>query len=128
MCIIAPVVDETLRPEDAGKILEELVDAQNQAHLLGLAMNVNSHEVEFIQATYQQPKEASPHYHGVSESNGAQADLEGHHKIMLLGPRLSIFLNWRPQWKQLISLTQSVHHQQSLVSLPLPHFHSPINY
>ena len=62
MCIIAPVVDETLRPEDAWKILDELVpDAQNHAHLLGLAMNVNPHDVEAIQATYQQPKDRLLH-------------------------------------------------------------------
>ena len=55
-------MDETLRPEDAGKILEELLDAQNQAHLLGLAMNVKPSDVKAIQAmTYQQPKDRLLH-------------------------------------------------------------------
>ena len=54
-------MDETLKPEDAGKILEELVDAQNHAHLLGLMMNVNPSDVEAIQTTYQQPKDRLLH-------------------------------------------------------------------
>ena len=54
-------MDETLKPEDAGKILEELVDAQNHAHLLGLMMNVNPSDVEAIQTTYQQPKDKLLH-------------------------------------------------------------------
>ena len=48
-------MNETLKPEDAGKILEELLDAQNQAHLLGLMMNVKPRDVEAIQTTYQKP-------------------------------------------------------------------------
>ena len=54
-------MDETLKPEDAGKILEELLDAQNHAHLLGLMMNVKPRDVEAIQATYQQPKDRLLH-------------------------------------------------------------------
>ena len=50
-------MDETLTPDDAGKILKELLEAQNQAHLLGLMMNVKPRDVEAIQATYQQPKD-----------------------------------------------------------------------
>lgn len=53
----APPVDETLSPDDAGKILEELLEGQNHAHLLGLMMNVKSREVEAIKAMYQQPKD-----------------------------------------------------------------------
>ena len=54
-------MDETLKPEDAGKILEELLDAQNHAHLLGLMMNVKPRDVEAIQMTYQQPKDRLLH-------------------------------------------------------------------
>ena len=36
-------------------------DALNHAHLLGMAMNVNPHEVEAIRATYQQPKDRLLH-------------------------------------------------------------------
>ena len=42
-------------------ILEELLEAQNQAHLLGLMMNVKPRDVEAIQATYQQPKDRLLH-------------------------------------------------------------------
>ena len=54
-------MNETLTPDDAGKILEELLDAQNHAHLLGLMMNVKPSDVEAIQATYQQPKDRLLH-------------------------------------------------------------------
>ena len=57
----APAVDEALKPNDAGKILVELLDAQNHAHLLGLMMNVKPRDVEAIQATYQQPKDRLLH-------------------------------------------------------------------
>ena len=53
----APAVYETLSPDDAGRILEELLDAQNHAHLLGLMMKVKPCDVQAIQATYQQPKD-----------------------------------------------------------------------
>ena len=54
-------MDETLKPEDAGKILEELVEAQNHAHLLGLAISVKPRDVEAIQMTYHQPKDRLLH-------------------------------------------------------------------
>ena len=54
-------MDETLGPDDAGKILEELLDAQHCSHLLGLAMNVKLRDVEAIQAIYQQPKDRLLH-------------------------------------------------------------------
>ena len=54
-------MNETLTPDDAGKILEELLDAQNHAHLLGLMMNVKPRDVEAIQATYQQPRDRLLH-------------------------------------------------------------------
>ena len=52
---------ETLTADDARKILEELLDAQNHAHLLGLMMNVKPRDVEAVQATYQQPKDRLLH-------------------------------------------------------------------
>ena len=54
-------MNETLSEDDAGKILEELLDAQNHAHLLGLMMNVKPRDVEAIQTTYQQPKDRLLH-------------------------------------------------------------------
>ena len=58
---VAPAADEILRPDDAGEILEKLLDAQNHAHLLGLMMNVKPRDVEAIQANYQQPKDRLLH-------------------------------------------------------------------
>ena len=57
----APATDDTLTPDDAGKILEELLEAQNHAQLLALAMKVNPRDVETIHATYQQPKDRLLH-------------------------------------------------------------------
>ena len=57
----AVVVEETLTPNDAGRILEELLDAQNHAHLLGLMMNIKPSDVEAIQRMYPQPKERLLH-------------------------------------------------------------------
>ena len=54
-------MNETLSPDDAVKILEELLDSQNHAHLLGLMMNVKPRDVEAIQASYQQPKDRLLH-------------------------------------------------------------------
>ena len=54
-------MDETLIPDDAGKILEELLDAQNSAHLFGLMINIKPRDVEAIQTTYQQPKDRLLH-------------------------------------------------------------------
>ena len=52
---------ETLTTDDAGKILEELLDAQNHAHLLGYAMNIKPRDVEAIQVRYQDPKDRLLH-------------------------------------------------------------------
>ena len=48
-------MDRTLTSNDAGKILVELLDAQNRAHILGLMMNIKPRDVDATQATYQQP-------------------------------------------------------------------------
>ena len=54
---VAPDVDETLTPDDAGKILEELLEAQNHAVMLGLGLNLRLHEVEAIKDRYSDPRE-----------------------------------------------------------------------
>ena len=54
-------MNETLTPDDAGKILEELLDAQNHAHLLGLMMNIKPSDVEAIEAMYHKPKDRLLH-------------------------------------------------------------------
>ena len=54
-------MNETLTPDDAGKILEELLEAQNQSFMLGLGLNLRLHEVEAIHARYQDPRERLLH-------------------------------------------------------------------
>ena len=54
-------MNETLTPDDAGKIVDELLDAQSHAHLLGYAMKLKHRDVEAIQTTYQQPKDRLLH-------------------------------------------------------------------
>ena len=44
----APAVHDTLTESDAARILEELLDAQNSAHLLGLMLNVRPRDVDAI--------------------------------------------------------------------------------
>ena len=51
----APAEDGILTESDAVNILEELTDAQNQAHLIGLALNINPVDVIAIVDNYKQP-------------------------------------------------------------------------
>ena len=51
-----PAVDETLQENDTGKVLEELLEAQNQSHVLGLQLNLPLHDVEAIHLQYQNPR------------------------------------------------------------------------
>ena len=57
----APAVHDTLTERDAAKILEELLAAQNSAHLLGLMLNVKPRDVEAIQNKYQDPRDRLYH-------------------------------------------------------------------
>ena len=50
-------MDKTLATDDAVKILEELLPAQNKSHPLGLVLNLPYHEVEAIHMQYQNPQE-----------------------------------------------------------------------
>ena len=50
-------MNETLKPNDAGKILEELLTAQNQSFVLGLGLGLPLHEVEAIHSQYQNPRD-----------------------------------------------------------------------
>ena len=52
----APAVHDTLTERDAARILEELLDAQNSARLLGLMLNVKPRDVEAILNKHQDPK------------------------------------------------------------------------
>ena len=51
----APAGDDILTESNAVNILEELTDAQNQAHLIGLALNINPVDVIAIVDNYKQP-------------------------------------------------------------------------
>ena len=48
----APAEDVTLTERDAMAIFEELLEAMNQAYVLGLKMNLPTHEVDAISAAY----------------------------------------------------------------------------
>ncbi|CAI8028793.1 Ankyrin repeat domain-containing protein 50 [Geodia barretti] len=47
---------EVLTPNDAVKVLEELLPAQNQSYELGLRLNLKPHEVKSIHATFSDPR------------------------------------------------------------------------
>ena len=47
---------EVLTPNDAVKVLEELLPAQNQSYELGLRLNLKPHEVKSIHATFSYPR------------------------------------------------------------------------
>lgn len=49
-------LDETLTPDDAADILDELLPAQNQSYVLGLKFRLPQSEVESIQETYSKPR------------------------------------------------------------------------
>ncbi|CAI8049102.1 hypothetical protein GBAR_LOCUS27042, partial [Geodia barretti] len=57
----APGMDKTLRPDDAVKILEELLPAQNKSHMLGLALKLPLPIVETIHSHYQNPQDRLLH-------------------------------------------------------------------
>ena len=59
--LTAPAVHDTLTERDAARILEELLAAQNSAHLLGLMLNVKPHDVQAIMNKYQDPKDRLYH-------------------------------------------------------------------
>ena len=50
-------MDETLAPDDAGEIFEELLPACNKSLMLGLALNLSLSEVEAIHMQYQNPRQ-----------------------------------------------------------------------
>ena len=53
----APTGDETLTPNDAVKVLEELLPAQNHSHMLCLKLGLPLHEVEGIQSNYHDSRD-----------------------------------------------------------------------
>ena len=48
--------DETLKPDDAIDVLDELVEAQNHSYELGLKLKLQPHEVASIHSTYSKPR------------------------------------------------------------------------
>ena len=53
----APTGDDTLQPDDAVIILEELLEARNDSHTFGLKLNLPVHEVEAIFTKYSDPRD-----------------------------------------------------------------------
>ena len=53
---VAPAVNETLTPDDAVDVLEELLPAQNKSYELGLKLKLPQHEVDSIHSTYSKPR------------------------------------------------------------------------
>ena len=54
-------MDETLKPDDAVEIFEELLPAQHKSYMLGVVLNLPPHKVEFIHSCYQDPKKCIRH-------------------------------------------------------------------
>ena len=50
-----PVGDEPLTPADAVNVLEEIIEAQNQAFVLGLKLKLPLHVVDGIYEKYSEP-------------------------------------------------------------------------
>ena len=48
-------MDELLTENDAHSILKELMEAQNEAHLLGLEWKIPPHEIEAIEKEHRKP-------------------------------------------------------------------------
>ena len=55
--ITAPAGDDILTDSDAVHVLEELTEAQNHSHILGLMLSIKPVEVEAISKIYKDPKE-----------------------------------------------------------------------
>ena len=53
----APTGDDTLQPDEAANILEELLEAQNESRTFGLKLNLPVHEVEAICARFPDPRD-----------------------------------------------------------------------
>ena len=55
MCVLftntAPTGDETLTPDDAIKVLEEILEAQSHSYVLGVKLNLPLHVVDAIHST-----------------------------------------------------------------------------
>ena len=55
------VGDETLTPDNASRILVEVLEAQNQSIFFGLRLGLSVHVVEAIHSRYQEPKDRLLH-------------------------------------------------------------------
>ena len=53
----APTGDESLTPDDAVNVLEEILEAQNQSFVLGLKLKLPLHDVDAIHSTNLQPRD-----------------------------------------------------------------------
>ena len=53
----SPSGDDTLTPEDAVSVLEEIVEAENRSYRLGLKLKLPSHVVDSIKTQYSDPRD-----------------------------------------------------------------------
>ena len=61
MPFTASTGDETLNPDDAIHILEEILEAKTQSRYLGLKLNIPEYEVTSIHKQYSDPKDCLYH-------------------------------------------------------------------
>ena len=62
LCYLVPTtIDDALTPDDAGKVVEELLDAQNKSFVLGLRLNLPTCEVEAIHSKHADPRSSLLH-------------------------------------------------------------------
>ena len=59
--LTAPAIDDTLKPDEASDVLDELLPAQNQSYVFGLKLKLPPHDVEAIHCKYLDPKERLLH-------------------------------------------------------------------
>ena len=57
LLVLPSAVDDTLTPDDAGKVARELIEAQTESFALGLELEVPLSEVEAIHQQYQRPRD-----------------------------------------------------------------------
>ena len=54
-------MEETLKPNDAGRVLEEVLEAQNNSFCFGLRLGLPLHVVEAVHSRYLEPKDRLLH-------------------------------------------------------------------
>ena len=58
---ISAAMEEVLSPDDATRVAEELLPAQNKSYYFGLKLNLPQHKVEAIHSKYSEPVDRLHH-------------------------------------------------------------------